>query len=59
MKLIIDIPENTYANIQEHKRYTDFTLLDLIKAIRHGTPIPDNATNGLEIIDKYIKGDKE
>ena len=46
MKLIIDIPDNTYANIQEHKRHTGFTILDLIKAIRHGTPIPDNATNG-------------
>lgn len=52
MKLIIDIPDNTYADIQEHKRYTDFTILDLIKAIRHSTPIPDNATNGdvLEMI---------
>ena len=46
MKLIIDIPDNAYANIQEHKRHTGFTILDLIKAIRHGTPIPDNATNG-------------
>ena len=46
MKLIIEIPDNTYADIQEHKRYTDFTILDLIKATRHGIPIPDNATNG-------------
>lgn len=46
MKLIIDIPDNTYTDIQEHKRYTDFTILDLIKAIRHSTPIPDDATNG-------------
>jgi len=46
MKLIIDIPDNTYADIQGHKRYTDFTILDLIKAIKHSTPIPDNAING-------------
>ena len=37
MKLVIDIPEKTYTDIQEHKRYTDFTILDLIKAIRTGT----------------------
>lgn len=46
MIILIDIPDNTYADIQEHKRYTDFTILDLIKAIRHSTPIPDNATVG-------------
>ena len=40
MKLLIDIPDNTYANIQEHKRHTGFTILDLIKAIRHGIVLP-------------------
>lgn len=54
MKLIIDIPDNTYTDIQEHKRYTDFTILDLIKTIRHSTPIPDDATNE-RMIGKWIK----
>ena len=54
MKLIIEIPDNTYADIQEHKRYTDFTILDLIKATRHGIPIPDNATNG-QVIQTLFK----
>ena len=47
MKLIIDIPEETYSDIQSR----DWKNGELIfskewKAIHNGIPIPDNATNG-------------
>lgn len=40
MQIVIDIPDNTYADIQEHKRHTGFTILDLINAVRYGTALP-------------------
>ena len=54
MKLIIDIPE-----VVKHKVYAYGLSLSpsdkeqLIKAILNGTPIPDNATNGKEVLIKY------
>ena len=43
MKLIIDIPKEIYELI----RTTDESeLIELAKAVKNGTPIPDNATNG-------------
>ena len=43
MKLIIDIPELTYDRLlnEQHIPNMDYKYL-----IIHGTPIPDNATNG-------------
>lgn len=43
MKLIIDIPEYDYSTIVNDERYMP---LDISVAIKNGTPIPDNATNG-------------
>ena len=45
MKLIIDIPEWLYDNISEYPS-RGFAVSQLESAILHGTPIPDNATNG-------------
>ena len=70
MKLIIDIDEYDYSTIVNDERYMP---LDISVAIKNGTPIPDNATNGdvLEIIfprigafdewydEPYQKGGKE
>ena len=42
MKLIIDIPEEIYELIITDKS----ELKGLAKAVKNGTPIPDNATNG-------------
>ena len=42
MRLIIDIPEERYANIKEEQWMPNRLLIE--KAIANGTPIPDNAT---------------
>ena len=41
MKLIIDIPEDDYELVQKYI-YPQRVFYELV----HGTPIPDNATNG-------------
>ena len=53
MKLIIDIPEvpsyryrDMYTAICENGYIYDEDNKDIAKAIKNGTPIPDNATNG-------------
>lgn len=49
MKLIIDIPEEQYNIIKSDFLYNTFSAEMKIwglGAIRNGTPIPDNATNG-------------
>jgi len=43
MKLIIDIDENDYENMKNG--YVPSTF-NTFSAIKNGTPIPDNATNG-------------
>lgn len=54
MKLIIDIPE-----VVKHKVYAYGLSLSpsdkeqLIKAVLNGIPIPDNVTNGKEVLIKY------
>ena len=51
MKLIIDIPELTYDRLlnEQHIPNMDYEYL-----IIHGTPIPDNATNG-QVIQTLFK----
>lgn len=48
MKLIIDIPEETYNKIFN----THINMRGIAdNAIANGTPIPNNATNGNELFD--------
>lgn len=49
MKLIIDIPEDEYQNIL----CTGKASFCAVNAIEAGTPIPNNAINGKEILIKY------
>ena len=44
MKLIIDIPDKAYNRLLEEQHLPN--RLDIEWVITHGTPIPDNATNG-------------
>jgi len=52
MRLIIDIPDTQYNNIMEVKSMSlgripyKGIIMNAIKGIQNGTPIPDNATNG-------------
>lgn len=47
MKLIIDIPEETYNDIQSRDwKNGELIFSEEWKAIHNGIPIPDNATNG-------------
>ena len=46
MKLIIDIPEEAYKQIMEFGFLENTHGKMCYKAIKNGTPIPDNATNG-------------
>ena len=47
MKLIIDIHEETYNDIQSRDwKNSELVFSEEWKAIHNGTPIPDNATNG-------------
>ena len=49
MKLIIDIPEDMHKRLKDDViGYSDGGII--IRSIRNGTPIPDNATNG-DVID--------
>ena len=43
MKLVIDIPDKAFENLQ---RFKDKFLSRPEIAVKHGTPLPDNATNG-------------
>ena len=51
MKLIIDIPEEAYNRLLTEQHLPN--RLDIEWCIVHGTPIPDNATNGKEVLIKY------
>ncbi len=46
MRLIIDIPKETYEFINVYEVMDDDYIGKLAGAITNGTPIPDNATNG-------------
>ena len=47
MKLIINIPEEAYNDIQSRDwKNGELIFSEEWKAIHDGTPIPDNATNG-------------
>ena len=48
MQIVIDIPKDRYSFINSIKDgVSDYqTSMMLYNAIRNGTPIPDNATNG-------------
>ena len=51
MRLIIDIPEEDYKIIKDMTviaEPNDFRIL-----VKNGTPIPDNTTNGKEVLIKY------
>ena len=57
MKLIVDIPKDVYARlfdngIQDNEIAVD-DICEMARSLRHGTPIPDNATNGDTIISLY------
>ena len=45
MKLIIDIPDHIYEMVINTGTFGCYRF-DTRKAIKNGTPIPDNATNG-------------
>lgn len=45
MKLIIDIPEEDYKKINSKEKIITISC-DIASAIKNGTPISDNATNG-------------
>ena len=54
MKLIIDIPEKDFYRIcQEYISFSDTLEGRGLSAIAEGIPIPDNATNGKEVLIKY------
>ncbi len=45
MKLIVDVPDNVYAKVMEYCEHNE--IVEAVYGyIYHGTPIPDNATNG-------------
>lgn len=52
MKLIIDIPKKLACE-GFVRLFTEEEKNILIKAIGSGTPIPDNAKNGKEVLIKY------
>ena len=61
MKIVIDIPEDRYDEIHSLK-FVMYGLQSeenrklfyrLINAVQDGTPIPDNVTNGKEVLIKY------
>lgn len=45
MRILIDVPESVYERIREYYEKND-TVESTYSYIYHGTPIPDNATNG-------------
>ena len=54
MKLIIDINENVYTRLFDNGIPMDIAdRIVMDRAIRNGTPIPDNATNGDVLISLY------
>ena len=57
MKIVIDIDENVYTRlfdngIQDNEIVVD-DVCEMARALRLGTPIPDNATNG-EVLQKLF-----
>ena len=46
MKVMIEIPEYLYEAILEYPNVSGLNVSTLESAVLHGTPIPDNATNG-------------
>ena len=53
MKLIIDIQEYLYKSLLEYKKVGGLQITQAENCIINGTPIPDNATNGKEVLIKY------
>ena len=53
MKLIIDIPDEDYKKINSKEKIITISC-DIASAIKNGTPIPDNATNGDVIHGLYM-----
>ena len=51
MQIIIDIPEEEYKCVQITGCIGNKTCIS--NAIYNGTPIPDNVTNGKEVLIKY------
>ena len=45
IELVIKIPEEVYKSIQDND-YCGISNSDMYNALKNGTPIPDNATNG-------------
>lgn len=52
MKLIIDIDESDYDYIKRGYVSSAFNIF-MESVIKNGTPIPDNATSGKEVLIKY------
>ena len=57
MQIVIDIPEDVYTRlfdngIQDNEIAVD-DICEMARALRLGTPIPDNATNGDVMISLY------
>lgn len=55
MKLLIDIPEEIKAVIDKNGT-NEIVAETLWQAVKNGTPIPDNATNGNSVINIFCKG---
>ena len=55
MKLIIEIPDEDYKKINSKEKIITISC-DIASAIKNGTPIPDNATNGNSVIKIFYKG---
>ena len=53
MKLIIDIPKEEYKRYKKALTAINGCDYSITCAIKNGTPIPDNATNGKEVLIKY------
>lgn len=53
MKLIIDIPNKIYNALTHTEFDANLVVDEMRKSIIHGTPIPDNATNGDVIINIF------
>ena len=62
MKIVIDITEDTYKVFKNLSKIIGILvyekdILRLIKAVKKGTPLPDNATNG-DVIKALFPNEK-
>lgn len=53
MKIVIDIPEEMYKNFQKRSTEIQAEGYLLENSVLNGIPMPDNTTNGKEILIKY------